>query len=130
MAVSRRRSSASKRYGRVPYEARSRSRTGARLAVTPTTGPNAFAGSHSITSFHSTTLQPYVGFIWNFQRWYLHGFTALDIPTDSNDVTLMYNDIGVGYFLYRNRMEGQAVTAIVPTFEVQVEGEDVFLQVP
>ncbi len=90
------------------------------LAVTPTTGPDAFAGSGAITSFNNTTLQPYVGYICNFEQWYVHGFTALDIPMNSNDVTLMYNDIGVGYFLYRNRTSGGILTAVVPTFEVHV----------
>jgi hypothetical protein len=90
------------------------------LGITPTTGPDAFAGSHSVTAFHSTTLQPYLGYIWNFERWYLHGFLALDVPTDSADVTLLYNDIGAGYYLYRNRECGKVLSAVIPTFEVHV----------
>jgi hypothetical protein len=90
------------------------------LAVTTPTGPDAFAGSGAITSFHYTTLQPYAGYIWSGERWFLHGFWALDIPTNSEDVTLMYNDVGVGYFLYRDGWEGRGLTAIVPTFEVHV----------
>src|SRR5205807_401769 len=33
------------------------------LAVTAPTGPDSFAGANAITSFHNTTLQPFVGYI-------------------------------------------------------------------
>jgi hypothetical protein len=90
------------------------------LAVTTPTGPDAFARADFITSFHSTTLQPFVGYLWNWSDFYVHGFTAIDIPTDSNDVTMLYNDVGIGYYLYRNRQCGQLLTGIVPTIEVHV----------
>jgi hypothetical protein len=90
------------------------------LAVTAPTGPDSFAGANFITSFHNTTLQPFLGYIWNSGDVYLHGFTAIDIPTDSNDVTILYNDVGIGYYLYRNGGCGRMLTAVVPTFEVHV----------
>src|SRR5262249_8011427 len=60
------------------------------------------------------------GYIWSWPDFYIHGFTAIDVPTDSNDVTMLYNDVGIGYYLYRNRGYAPSLTAIVPTFEVHV----------
>src|SRR5207245_7209043 len=90
------------------------------LAVTTPTGPTAFAGFDQIQSFHETTLQPFVGYRYNWSDFYVHGFTSIDVPTDSRDVTMLYNDIGIGYYLYRNRCEDAIVRGIVPTFEVHV----------
>jgi hypothetical protein len=90
------------------------------LAVTVPTGPNGFAGASFSTSFHETTLQPFVGYIRDWPNFYLQGFTAIDIPTDSSDVTILYNDVSIGYYLYRNREWGRLLTAVVPTFEVHV----------
>jgi hypothetical protein len=90
------------------------------LAVTAPTGPSSFAGSDTVTSFHDTTLQPFVGYRWHWEDVFVHGFTAVDVPTDSNDVTMLYNDVGLGYYLYRSRACDRLLTAIVPTFEVHV----------
>jgi hypothetical protein len=89
------------------------------LAVTPPTGPGSFAGSNNIKGFHVTTLQPFVGSVWTGGGWYLQHFTAVDAPTDLNDVVLLSNDMGVGYFLYQTHRPG-CLTAIVPTVEVHV----------
>ena len=94
------------------------------LAVSAPTGPGKFAGAPGFASItHTTTFQPYLGFIWNFDRLYLHGFTAIDVPANSKDVTLLYNDLGIGYFLRRDE-PGQEprrwIRSIAPTFEVHV----------
>src|SRR5262249_53147587 len=47
------------------------------LAVTAPTGPDNFANSH-IQTFHSTLLQPFVGYIWNLDKWFVQGFTAIE----------------------------------------------------
>jgi len=91
------------------------------LAVTVPTGPNSFAGSGAtVGTFQDTVLQPYLGYIWTRGNFFFHGFSALDIPTDPNDVTLLYNDLGVGYFLKREPGGARFVTAVAPTFEVHV----------
>lgn len=90
------------------------------LVVTAPTGPDQFADSEVFATFHSTILQPYLGYIWSSDRFFLHGFLAVDIPTESQDVTLLHNDIGMGYYLYRNRAQSNLVTAIIPTAEVHV----------
>jgi hypothetical protein len=73
-----------------------------------------------VTSFHETTLQPFVGYRFGWGDFFVHGFTSVDVPTDGNDVTMLFNDIGVGYYAYRNRDEDAIVRAIIPTFEVHV----------
>jgi hypothetical protein len=90
------------------------------LAVTTPTGPNGFAGSAQAAPFHETTLQPYVGYIFHGGDFFLHGFTAIDVPTDARDVTILYNDIGVGYYLPCARGQDRLLTAVVPTVEVHV----------
>jgi hypothetical protein len=90
------------------------------LAITAPTGPDTFAGFKHIISPHHTTLQPFVGGIYHLDRWYVHGFSAIDVPTESPDVTFLYNDVGVSYLLYIDRSEERIVTALAPTFEVHI----------
>jgi hypothetical protein len=89
------------------------------LAVTAPTGPSRFAGS-SIPTLRDTILQPFIGYIWTADRWFVHGFASLDIPTDSRDVTSLSNSVGVGYRFSRAGAEDRVLRAIVPTFEVHV----------
>jgi hypothetical protein len=94
------------------------------MAIGAPTGPGKFAGLSSFASItNSTSFQPFIGYIFNYGRLYFHGFTAIDVPASSQDVTFLFNDLGVGYFLRRddpassiNRM----VSMIAPTFEVHV----------
>jgi hypothetical protein len=92
------------------------------LLIGTPTGPSDFAGSRLGASIHSTALQPFVGYIWNLEDWFVHGFTALDVPTDSRDVTMLYNDIGLGYYLYRERGRDckRWISAVAPTVELHV----------
>jgi hypothetical protein len=90
------------------------------LAVTTPTGSRAFAGSVLAAPLHSTALQPYLGYLSNRGDFYVHGFSSIDVPTDRRDVTMLYNDAGVGYRLYHANDPGRLVTAVVPTFEVHV----------
>ncbi len=90
------------------------------LAVTLPTGPSSFAGSQAVVPLHDTTLQPFVGYLLNRGDFFLQGFTSIDVPTDRRDVTMLYDDVGVGYHLYRARDEGRWLTGVTPTFEVHV----------
>ncbi len=88
------------------------------LAITVPTGSTTFANSgFGIGCMHCTLLQPYLGYAWIFGDAFIHGFTAVDIPT-CDESTLFYQDIGVGYFLMKDRGSGRFLTAVVPTFEV------------
>src|SRR5207302_1941542 len=71
------------------------------LAVTLPTGPRSFANANEglLEPPHRPGLQPYVGYLWRSDRFFVHGFSAVDIPIFDQDVTLVFNDIGVGYFL-------------------------------
>ena len=92
------------------------------LVVTPPTGPSSFAGAKYIQSVQTTMIQPFVGYIFRRDRFYLHGFSAFEFPVDPAEVTLAYNDVGMGYFLYRDPdlNSSNFLTAIVPTAEVHI----------
>lgn len=86
------------------------------LAVTAPTGPavQTFDGS-----IHSTFLQPWFGYIWNLDRFYVHAFHSAILPSDSRDLTMLFNDVGVGYWLYRGG-ESRLFRFLVPTVEAHV----------
>ncbi|MGP0066723.1 MAG: hypothetical protein ACLQGP_24425 [Isosphaeraceae bacterium] len=90
------------------------------LAVTPRDGPDSFAGANYLVGVNDTTVQPFLGYLWRKGKFYLHGFTAMDVPTSTRDVTMVYNDIGIGYFAYRNPNPDGFLMALIPTFEVHV----------
>src|SRR5262249_21723139 len=90
------------------------------LAVTTPTRPTSFAGPPSAPGFRAVALQPFVGYFFSKGRWYVQGFESIDVPTDSRDVTILYNDIGVGYFLYRSPNPRALISGVAPTFETHV----------
>ena len=90
------------------------------LEMTLPTGPSQFAGAKYIQGIHSTEIQPFIGYLLIRDRFYLHGFTSLSVPSSVRDVTMVYNDIGVGYFLFRSDDPDNFITGVAPTFEVHV----------
>jgi hypothetical protein len=94
------------------------------MAITTATGPRHFPGAPAeavlINGQRGTSLQPFVGAIWNSGSFFVHGFTSLEIPTTRQDALLLFDDIGVGYYVYRNSENDRILTAIVPTFELHV----------
>jgi hypothetical protein len=91
------------------------------MAFTPPTGPGHFAGASFLGGSNNTTVQPFLGYFFNLtesKKLFFQGFTALDVPVDFSDVTLFYNDMGLGYYLKRD--PDAVVSAIVPTLEVHV----------
>jgi len=90
------------------------------IIVTPPTGPNQFAGASYLQNVHATSIQPFLGYIWRRENFYLHGFSAIDVPSSVRDVTMIYNDIGIGYFIFRSNDPSRFLTAIAPTFETHV----------
>ena len=61
------------------------------LVITAPTG--GFATSvvvkeDRIEEVHPVQLQPYVGYLWQKDDFYLHGFASIMVPTDSDDVTV------------------------------------------
>jgi hypothetical protein len=90
------------------------------LAITPPNGPRHFAGSAVGDGFRDSLIQPFIAYIWAVDRFYFQGFTELPVATDSRDVTSIFNDLGVGYYLYKNPDRNAWVSAFVPTFEVHI----------
>jgi hypothetical protein len=68
---------------------------------------------------HSTRIQPYLGYVLNSGDVYFHGFSSIDVPTDGRDVTVWFNDIGVGYWAYRGACDG-LVSSVIPTLEAHL----------
>ena len=81
------------------------------FALTVPTGP----GLDTVDgNFRDTLLQPWFGYIWNFGNFFFQGIHSVVIPTSSQDVTLMFNDLGIDYWLYRGTAN-QFLSAVVPT---------------
>ena len=90
------------------------------LAITPPTGPQRFAGAPYLYGLNTLYIQPFLGWIWNSGRFYMQGFSAFDFPSSTSDVSMMYNDVGFGYFVIRSDDPNAFLTALAPTFEVHV----------
>jgi hypothetical protein len=102
------------------------------LALTFPTGP---ALSTIAGDLNPVILQPFVGGFWNVDQVYFHGFTSLAVPTEARDVTLLFNDVGVGYHLYRGQPT-DLLSDVIPTFEAHVttplnnRGDSALVRVP
>lgn len=90
------------------------------LMIDTPTGPSNFAYYPYIVGVNSTSLVPYLGYIYNMGDLYFHGFSSINVPMTQRDVTVIYNDVGLGYWLYRSEIPDRWLTAIVPTFETHV----------
>jgi len=91
------------------------------LAITTPTGSTNFGGTPIFTGYHSTLMEPFVGYILHYEKWFMEGFSAISVPMDPNDATLLYNDFGVGYTLYRApKDEDRILTAVVPMLEAHL----------
>ena len=90
------------------------------MAITVPTGPSSLMGSSIDARVHCVTLQPFLGYKWEHDRWNVLGFTSLDVPIDGSDATLFFNDLSVQYTLYKNESRGAVLNAIVPLAELHL----------
>ncbi len=90
------------------------------LAVTPPTATSRFAGAPFFSPNRIATLQPFLAFYLNLDKAYVIGFSSIDIPMNSSQPLMYYNDLSVGYFLFRDYESQRLITAIAPTVEVHV----------
>ncbi len=91
------------------------------LAISPETGPASFADAPFLQGLNATYVQPFLGYIINLNdRLYVQGFSSIEVPSTDRDAVMVYNDIGMGYFLYRAQYVDQLITALVPTFEAHI----------
>jgi hypothetical protein len=88
------------------------------LAVTPRTAGRVFGGAPFLSGSNTTSIQPFFAYLYNFGDFYLHGFESIDTPFDSNQPTMIYNDVGLGYYLYRSNDWRRLISAVVPTVEL------------
>jgi hypothetical protein len=98
------------------------------LALTLPTGPAtglSIAATNPVTgaittinyNLNTSVIQPFVGYLLNFGDAYVEGFSSLGFFTNDNISTEWYNDVAVGYHVYRG--EGQ-VRSVVPTVELHL----------
>jgi hypothetical protein len=86
------------------------------MVITAPTGPGI---DTLLGDIQSTLLQPWTGFYARGDSFYAHGFSSLVVPTSSKDVTVAFNDLGVGYFA-RPYDPSRLVSLIAPTFEAHL----------
>ncbi len=86
------------------------------VVVTTPTGPLV----HTVGGdLQSVLVQPYVGYYCSRGGLYLHGFTSFVASTDQRDVDILFNDVGVGYWIFQNRSDC-VLSGVAPTVEVHV----------
>ncbi|WP_435018691.1 hypothetical protein TA3x_000676 [Tundrisphaera sp. TA3] len=90
------------------------------LQVTAPTGPGGFAGNKYYSYFRDTQIQPFVGYVFARDRFFIQGFSAIAVPTMSQDVTMLFNDVALGVYAYRSDDASRLLTAIVPTIEAHL----------
>ena len=88
------------------------------LAVTIPSGPRTFANSPFIKSLHNFELQPYIGYQRTWGKFFLIGFEAVNVPLAVHDVTLLYNDVAIGYQFYTNDDKTAFIRGASANFEV------------
>jgi hypothetical protein len=103
------------------------------IMATLPTGPQQYTTAGNI---HPSLVQPFFGYRWSIDRFYIQGFTSSALPTDPRFVTGLFNDVGAGYWLYRSASRSDFVSAIVPTVEAHMttplnhRGPDSVINVP
>ncbi len=63
-------------------------------------------------------MQPYGAFLLTNGDFFVQGFSSITLPVASAESIILFNDVGVGYFVYRSR--GGFITSVAPTVEVHV----------
>lgn len=67
--------------------------------------------------FRSTLIQPWGGFICNVNdALFITGFSSVTIPTQSEDASIWFNDIGIGYSM--TNPDAEWLAAIIPVVEL------------
>jgi hypothetical protein len=68
----------------------------------------------------TTIVQPFVGYILRKGDFFIQGFTSVTLPLDRSEAIVLFNDIGVGYFVYQDKGHQAFLTALVPTLELHI----------
>jgi hypothetical protein len=86
------------------------------LATTFPTGP-AVPGPDG--NFRAVLFQPFVGFYRGYGDFFVEGFSSVVLSTESQDPTLLFNDVSFGYHVYRNP-QAPIVTGLSTVIEAHV----------
>ncbi len=80
------------------------------------------ASNQSIDPGPSTAaiLQPFLGYIFIRDRFFLQGFSSTTLPLVTVQSIIMFQDLGVGMWAYRNEDGSRFFTGFAPTFEMHL----------
>ena len=67
-----------------------------------------------------TYFQPFGGFILNQGDFFVQGFTSITLPVAGAESIILFNDLGVGYFVYRDNSGAGLLRSVAPTVELHV----------
>jgi hypothetical protein len=65
-----------------------------------------------------TFVQPFTGYVFNSGDWFVQGFSSLTAPIVFAQSIVMFNDLGVGYWMMRNG--SGYINGFAPTMELHV----------
>jgi hypothetical protein len=86
------------------------------MVITTPTGPSLPVTGQS--SINSTIFQPFAAFQWTAGDFYLQNYSSVIVPTDTRDITMFFESISLGYWLYRARDRSSCLTGVIPTAEI------------
>ena len=76
----------------------------------------------------ATVLQPFIGFVYTRNRFFAQGFGSMTLPMISIQSLILFNDVGLGLWAYRDDSPTAILSGIAPTFKahlnVPVQGSD------
>jgi hypothetical protein len=67
-----------------------------------------------------TFVQPFGAFIWKRGDFFVQGFISAALPISREQAVVLFNDLGVGYFAYRDAGCSRWLRAVVPTLELHI----------
>jgi hypothetical protein len=85
------------------------------MVVSAPTGPALPVAGQS--SVNPTLFQPYLAGQLTIHSFYIQNYSAIVVPTDTRDVTLFFDSVALGYFLYQNDDRAAWLRRITPTAE-------------
>jgi hypothetical protein len=63
-------------------------------------------------------MQPFSGFILTSGDLFVQGFSSMTLPVARPESIVSFNDVGVGYYIFRDGSGSRTVSAVAPTVEV------------
>src|SRR5262249_32002472 len=70
------------------------------------------------TTINPTYFQPYLAGLWVMDRFFIHEYFGVIVPSDDRVAPIINNNVTMGYNIYENRCS--FITSITPVFGVQL----------